>query len=47
MNKHCRILCEECAHETHVFSEEIAEIEFCPCCGRRAEPEDLSEVDDI
>ena len=42
-----RIMCEECDTETHVITEEHADIEFCPCCGRRVEPEDISEGDDI
>ena len=42
-----RIMCEECDTETHVLSEEYVEISFCPACGRRVEPEDLSEGDDI
>lgn len=42
-----RILCEECDHETHLVAEEYTEIKYCPCCGRRAEPEDISETDDI
>jgi len=42
-----RIMCEECDSETHVITEEHDDIEFCPVCGRRVEPEDLSEGDDI
>ena len=42
-----RIMCEECDTETHVISEEHTDIGFCPACGRRAEPEDISEGDDI
>jgi len=45
--KQYRILCEECDHETFIVSEEDYDIEFCPCCGRRTEPEDISETDDI
>ena len=45
--KQYRIMCEYCDTETHVVTEEHADIEFCPACGRRAEPEDLSEGDDI
>jgi ribosomal protein S27E len=47
MNKHYRVLCEECAYETIILAEDRAEIDFCPCCGRRAEPEDITEDDDI
>ena len=46
MNKEYRILCEECDRESVILVEDY-DIEFCPCCGRRAEPEDISEVDDI
>lgn len=42
-----RIMCEECDMETHVIAEDMVAVEFCPACGRRAIPEDLSEVDDI
>lgn len=42
-----RIMCEECDTETHVIMEEHADVEFCPACGRRVEPEDVSEGDDI
>lgn len=45
--KQYRILCEECDFETHLVAEENAEIEFCPCCGRRVTPENLSEEDNI
>jgi uncharacterized CHY-type Zn-finger protein len=45
--KQYRILCEECDMETHVVIEEYVVVEFCPSCGRRAEPEDISEKDDI
>jgi rRNA maturation endonuclease Nob1 len=41
-----RIMCEECDQETHLIAEDYAEIEFCPCCGRRVEPEDMTENDD-
>jgi rRNA maturation endonuclease Nob1 len=40
--KSWRIMCEECDMETHLVAEEYCEIEFCPCCGRRAEPEDIT-----
>ena len=46
MNQY-RIMCEECDMETHILAEEYVNVEFCPSCGRRAEPEDLSEGDDI
>ena len=47
MSKEYRILCEECDRESVILVEEDFDIEFCPCCGRRAEPEDISEADDI
>jgi hypothetical protein len=43
--KQYRMMCEECDNETHVVAEEYCEIEFCPCCGRRCEPEDMTEHD--
>jgi len=45
--KQYRIMCEECDYETHLVVEETVEINYCPCCGRRAEPEDITESDDI
>lgn len=40
-----RILCEECDQESTVVVDEYNTIpvEFCPCCGRRTIPEELSE----
>jgi rRNA maturation endonuclease Nob1 len=43
--KEYRILCEECDNETHLAVEDNVDIEFCPCCGRRTEPEDITETD--
>ena len=43
--KQYRIMCEECDNESHLVIEEGVEVEFCPCCGRRAEAEDITESD--
>ena len=45
--KQYRVLCEECDNETHLVTEDTVEIEFCPICGRRTEPEDITGSDDI
>ena len=45
MEKEYRVECEECESTTIVLVEDGGEPQFCPMCGRRAETEDISEVD--
>jgi NMD protein affecting ribosome stability and mRNA decay len=44
MSKLYRVLCEECDQETFVTTvDEHITVDFCPCCGRRVEPEHYEE----
>tara|TARA_B100001287_G_scaffold274612_1_gene280283 strand:+ start:846 stop:986 length:141 start_codon:yes stop_codon:yes gene_type:complete len=40
-----QIECEECDTISIVLLDNGGRVEFCPCCGRRAEAEDISEKD--
>ena len=42
MENEYRIECEECDSVTIVLVEDGEKPQFCPCCGRRAEVEDLN-----
>ncbi len=44
MGNEYRTECEECYAVCIVVAETGEEPEFCPMCGRRVEPEDLSEL---
>jgi len=38
-----RIFCEECDRESIIIpTDEDSQVQFCPLCGRRAEPEEIS-----
>jgi len=45
MEKEYRVECEECDSVTIILIEDGKNPQFCPMCGRRAEPEDISETD--
>jgi len=47
MESEYRIECEECDSITIVLVDDGGEPEFCPCCGRRSQVENISENDDI
>lgn len=47
MENEYRIECEECESVTIVLTEAGENPEFCPCCGRRAEIEELNVDTDM
>ena len=47
MENEYRIECEECYTTTIVLVDNGEKPEFCPCCGRRAEIEELDVDTDM
>jgi len=39
-----RLMCDECDTESYVFVLDESP-EFCPCCGRRAEPYSVDDME--
>jgi len=45
MEHEYRIECEECDSTTIILVDNECEPQYCPCCGRRANTEDITEID--
>tara|TARA_Y100001938_G_C7997160_1_gene382703 strand:- start:767 stop:916 length:150 start_codon:yes stop_codon:yes gene_type:complete len=45
MENEYRIECEECDTTSIILLDNGAKPEFCPCCGRRASAEDITDGD--